>query len=130
MSELEKKISEAPVATETNSVDTTELEEELKNMTLEVKKYEQKMKLLNGKILALEKSNQKASSTSSDAASGVKVKQLEKNLDKMREQKDKALKELADKKKEAHSYKQESSLLQNKVKDLERKLAKFEKKAA
>lgn len=130
VSELEKKISEAPVATETNSVDTTELEEELKNMTLEVKKYEQKMKLLNGKILALEKSNQKASSTSSDAASGVKVKQLEKNLDKMREQKDKALKELADKKKEAHSYKQESSLLQNKVKDLERKLAKFEKKAA
>lgn len=130
VSELEKKISEAPVATKTNSVDTTELEDELKNMTLEVKKYEQKMKLLNGKILELEKSNQRASSASSDAASGVKVKQLEKNLDKMREQKDKALKELADKKKEAHSYKQESSLLQNKVKDLERKLAKFEKKAA
>ncbi|MEE3079594.1 MAG: hypothetical protein VX341_09695 [Bdellovibrionota bacterium] len=130
VSELEKKISEAPVATEINSMDTTELEEELKNMTLEVKKYEQKMKLLNGKILELEKSNQRTSSASSDAASGVKVKQLEKNLDKMREQKDKALKELADKKKEAHSYKQESSLLQNKVKDLERKLAKFEKKAA
>lgn len=130
VSELEKKISEAPVATETNSVDTNELEEELKNMTLEVKKYEQKMKLLNGKILELEKSNQRASTASSDAASGVKVKQLEKNLDKMREQKDKALKELADKKKEAHSYKQESSLLQNKVKDLERKLAKFGKKAA
>ena len=130
VSELEKKISETPVATETNSVDTSELEEELKNMTLEVKKYEQKMKLLNGKILELEKSNQRTSSASSDAASGVKVKQLEKNLDKIREQKDKALKELADKKKEAHSYKQESSLLQNKVKDLERKLAKFEKKAA
>ena len=130
VSELEKKISEAPVEKEINSVDTSALEEELKSMTLEVKKYEQKMKLLNGKILELEKSNQRASSASSDAASGVKVKQLEKNLDKMREQKDKALKELADKKKEAHSYKQESSLLQNKVKDLERKIAKFEKKAA
>ncbi len=123
---------------ESDAANNVQLQKALQDMTdshekalsLEAKKHEQKMKLLNGKVIELEKVISKLKGAQGGQVSGTKLKQLERNLDKTREQKDKAIQELADKKKEAHSYKQESAMLQNKLSEIEKKLAKYEKKAA
>ncbi len=120
-------------------VDSSELEKKLKEseaskkaLQLEIKKHSQKIKIMTSQMRELEKKKKgpKSAKTQAGGVNDAKLKHAEKSLEQMRELKDKALADLADRKREAHLAKQENSVLQNKIQELEKKLSKFDKKAA
>lgn len=126
-------------AKESNEVDESkikikELEVSLKEAQLDNKKFEQKMKFMTSQMTELDKKLKRATGTNTSANGSTvndkKMKQLELALDKMNTLKLKAEDELLKRKEEAHKLKQENNVLQHKIDELDRKLLKFEKKAA
>lgn len=95
------------------------LEEKFKVQTLELKKMEQKLKFALAQVEENIKKKGASAAGPSNKGNEIHVKQLEK-----------ANAELADKKKDIIKFKAENSLLNNKIAELERKLANSEKKAA
>lgn len=112
------------------------LESELKGAHVEVKKHEQKTKFLSAQLENLQKQslNQvqpratgvKSNSEKPSAREG----QLQRLVETMKANEERANAELIGKKDELNKLKSENTLLQNKLNDLTRKLAKFERKAA
>lgn len=101
---------------------------------LRIKQLEQKNKFLTSQVETASKKNSKSAAMSGggklDAKSAHKIKQLERMNDKLKGSSKKFEDELAGKKKELHQGKLENNTLKLKVDELERKLSKFDKKAA
>lgn len=141
MNERLNKIPEAPPERKESEVvrelegKVRDMENAVKQAELEKKKYEQKLKYTNSHIQELEKKLKRAmkATLGNSGGSGVgdkRAKQLEKNLEKVNEMKDKVESELSKKREEAHKYKQENAILTNRITDLEKKLSVLSKKAA
>ncbi|EQC47419.1 hypothetical protein [Bacteriovorax sp. Seq25_V] len=128
------KESDIAIELDSSKEKIRELETHLKESQIESKKYEQKMKFMTSQMTELEKKLKKAAGrTGGSSAGGVndkRLKQLEGNMEKINVLKAKAEEELAKKREEAHRYKQENGILNNKIDELERKLAKYEKNVA
>lgn len=131
-------VAESAVSAPANSPDPTrikELELQLKASELETKKFEQKIKFMSSQMLELEKKLKKVAGRGGGAGakkggSDLNTKRLEKNLEKVNALNDKLQADMTEKKKDLHKAKQENSIMHNKITELERKLAKYEKKAA
>jgi hypothetical protein len=124
----------APTQTAEDPGRIKELEVQLKASELETKKFEQKIKFMSSQMSEMEKKLKKMASRAGGGAkkggSDLNTKRLEKNLEKINALNDKLQADMTDKKKELHKAKQENSIMHNKITELERKLAKYEKKAA
>ena len=146
INEMKKTILTTEKAEETNqevspsehesNLKVKELEIQLKASGLETKKYEQKIKFMTSQMNELEKKLKKLAAKAGKSNGGgkagadLKTKRLEKNLEKINQLNDKVQADLTERKKDLHKAKQENTIMSNKVADLERKLAKYEKKAA
>jgi len=134
-SEAPQESSSSPEPAAQSNVRLKELEVQLKASELETKKYEQKIKFMSSQMAELEKKLKKVAGRSSGGgankgASDLNIKRLEKNLEKINVLNDKLQADMTEKKKELHKSKQENSIMRNKITELEKKLSKFEKKAA
>lgn len=125
----------SPLQLNENEARIKEMEAQLKSSELEVKKYEQKIKFMSSQMNELEKKLKKMAGRTGGAGAGkaasdLNIKRLEKNLEKINLLNDKLQSDMTEKKKELHKAKQENSIMQNRISELEKKLAKYEKKAA
>lgn len=128
--DLEKSVKE--IETLTKSLKASDDKYRVAN--LRVKQLEQKNKFLTAKVdqgdKGIKKKNGGLAAKANDAKLNHKIKQLDKMNEKLKESSSRNEKELTKKKKELLQSKQEQNTLNLKIKELERKLLKYEKKAA
>jgi hypothetical protein len=108
------------------------MEAKVKDAELDKKQAEQKLKFLSAQMKDMEKKLKFAANKAGGGggANSGREKALERQMEKIKKNSEKVVVELAEKKKEIVKMRQESGTMSNKIKELERKLAKYEKDAA
>lgn len=110
------------------------LGDELKASQLALKKFEQKTKFLQAQIDSAQRAAAKAvglrSGKGGEGAGDKRGQHFQKMIDSLKQTEEKLQSDLALKKDEANKLKSENQALTNKLADLERRLARYEKKAA
>ncbi len=126
---LEKEIARLNKAQELvkNSGNEDDLATKLKDAQIEVKMYKQRLKFAQSQITNLEKAKKAASGSK---VSDKKIMHLEKQIDQQKVIKLRMEDEIAGHKKDNHKLSQDNKMLTNKIKDLEKELAKKNKQAA
>ncbi len=119
------------------SGDSKKLHEELKNhksqleiANLKVKELTHKLKLAESQAVSSAKTEEREFSKGQEEKLEFKIKQMEKMHLKAEEANKKTIADLNERKKEVQKLKSEATVMKNKISELERKLAKYEKNKA
>jgi hypothetical protein len=132
---LEKDLDELKLALQEEKDKGRALEDELKQAQIALKKFEQKAKFLQAQLETAQKAAAGATQVRGSMGNGTKGSthkeaQLSKLVESLKIAEQKLNADLTAKKDEANKLKSENTALNNKLVELERRVQKYEKKAA